>query len=94
MVEKLATKEVSLEDCQPFFDMCQSVDQKLLEIEASYRRDLIRKMPESQHPPPPPDPNFENSRLLAIRYISEVLGADASNSRLNVPKIDYQPRIG
>ena len=39
MIKQLESKEVTLDDCRPFFDMCQRADQKLLDIEAIIRRE-------------------------------------------------------
>lgn len=81
MIKQLEEKQVTLEDCRPFFDMCQRMDQKLLDLEAIIRREHIRTMDVSQHPAPPASPQFELNVSCALRYLKECMEENGQGNR-------------
>lgn len=75
MISQLEKKEASLEDCRPFFDLVQRMDQKLLDIEATIRREEIRMLDVSKYPAKL-DPQLEVNISVAIRYLREMQEQD------------------
>ena len=71
MLDKLYRGEVTPEDCRPFFEICQRLDQKLLDIEATIRREHIRTLDTSAHPAKE-DRQLEVNIQIAIRYLNEM----------------------